>query len=183
VIIMSATACTIDECALGQVGEVAELYARSAGLVRGQVSSEVTAPEAVIDDACQFAWIRLLHHRHRVRRDRAVSWLITTALHEVFKLVRRDSHDLSLEELMEETGELRLNRAAPAPEEAVGARLRLELLRELPERQERLIWLQGLGFDYPDMAVRADMTVRTVERQLIKARRSLRLLEAAGDAD
>ena len=178
---MSATRCTIDECALGQIGEVAELYARSAGLVRGQVCSEVTASEAVIDDACQFAWIRLLHHRHRVGRDRAVSWLITTALHEVFKLVRRDGHDLSLEELMEDTGDLRINRTAPPPEEAVGARQRLELLRELPERQERLIWLQGLGFNYPEMATEADMTVRTVERQLMKARRNLHLLEA-GDA-
>ena len=175
---MSATACTIDECALGQIGEVAELYARSAGLVRGQVCSEVTASDAVIDDACQFAWTRLLHHRHRVGRDRAVSWVLATALHEVFKLVRRDSHDLSLEELMEETGDLRLNRAAPAPEEAVGARLRLELLRELPERQERLIWLRGLGFSYPEMATEADVTVRTVERQLMKARRNLRVLES-----
>jgi RNA polymerase sigma factor (sigma-70 family) len=182
VIIMSAAACTIDECPVGQIAEVAELYARSAALVRGQVCSEVTAPEAVIDDACQFAWIRLLHHRHRVGRDRAVSWLITTALHEVFKLVRRDSHDLSLEQLLEETGDLRINRFAPAPEEAVGARLRLELLQELPERQQRLVWLQGLGFDYPEMAAKADMTVRTVERQLMKARRNLRLLEAAGSA-
>jgi RNA polymerase sigma factor (sigma-70 family) len=179
---MSGTSCTIDGCALGQIGEVAELYARSAGLVRGQVRSEVTAPDAVIDDACQFAWIRLLHHRHRVCRDRAVSWLITTALHEVFKLVRRDSHDLSLEQLMEETGDLRLNRTAPAPDEAVRARLRLELLRELPERQERLIWLQGLGFNYPEMAAETDMTVRTVERQLTKARRNIGLLEAAGGA-
>jgi RNA polymerase sigma factor (sigma-70 family) len=175
---MSVAACTIDECALGQIGEVAELYARSAGLVRGQVCSEVTASEAVIDDACQFAWIRLLHHHHRVGRDRAVSWLITTALHEVFKLVRRDGHDLSLEELIEDTGDLRINRTAPPPAETVGARLRLELLRELPERQERLIWLQGLGFNYPEMATEADMTVRTVERQLMKARRSLQLLEA-----
>jgi RNA polymerase sigma factor (sigma-70 family) len=180
VVIMSVAACTIDECAVGQIGEVAELYARSAALVRGQVCSEVTAPEAVIDDACQFAWIRLLHHRHRVGRDRAVSWVITTALHEVFKLVRRDSHDLSLEQLVEETGDLRITRWAPAPEETVGARLRLELLQELPERQERLIWLQGLGFDYPEMATQTDMSLRTVQRQILKARRNVRLLEAAG---
>ena len=59
----------------------------------------------------------------------------------------------------------------------MGARLRLELLQELPERQERLIWLQGLGFNYPEMATETDMTVRTVERQLMKARRNLRLLD------
>ena len=141
----------------------------------------MTASGAVIDDACQFAWIRLLHHRHRVERERAVSWLITTALHEVFKLVRRAGHDLSLEQLMEETDDLRISRSAPAPEETVGPRLRLELLRDLPERQERLIWLQGLGFSYPEMATETGVTVRTVDRQLTKARRSLRLLDAAGD--
>ncbi|HEX3975725.1 MAG TPA: sigma-70 family RNA polymerase sigma factor [Solirubrobacteraceae bacterium] len=161
---------------------MAELYARSAALVRGQVRSEVTASDAVIDDACQFAWVRLLHHRDRVGRDRAVSWLIRTARHEVFKLVRRASHDLSLEELVEDTGDLRINRTAPAPEEAVGAHLRLELLHELSERQERLIWLQGLGFSYPEMATEADMTMRTVERQLVKARRNLHLLETRGSA-
>jgi RNA polymerase sigma factor (sigma-70 family) len=181
VVIMSATASTIDECPLGHIGEVAELYARAAGLVRGQVCNEVTAPEAVIDDACQFAWIRLLHHRQRVERDRAVSWLIATALHEVFKLVRRAGHDLSLEEIMEETDDLRISRAAPAPEELVGPRLRLELLRELPGRQERLIWLRGLGFSYPEMVAETGMSLRTVERQLIKGRRTLRLLDAVGD--
>lgn len=176
---MSGAACTIGECGLGHIGDVAELYARSAGLVRGQVCSEVSAPDAVIDDACQFAWVRLLHHHQRVGRDRAVSWLITTALHEVFKLVKRDGHDLSLEELLEEGGELPINGAAPRPENVVAARLRLELLRELPERQQRLMWLRGLGFGYPEMAAETNMTVRTVERQLMKARRNLRLLESS----
>src|ERR1700743_2405724 len=136
---MSGSRSTLDECALGHIGEVAELYASAAGLVRGQVCSEVTAPEAGIADACQFAWVRLLHHRHRVGRDRAVSWLITTALHEVFKLVRRAGHDLSREQPREKPDALQISRTAPAPEEVVEPRVRLELLRELPERQERLI--------------------------------------------
>src|ERR1700744_1986769 len=148
---MSGSRSTLDECALGHIGEVAELYASAAGLVRGQVCSEVTASEAVIDDACQFAWIRLLHHRHRVGRDRAVSWLITTALHEVFKLVRRAGHDLSLEQLMEETDDLQISRTAPAPEEVVEPRVRLELLRGLPARQERLILLRGLAVYHPQI--------------------------------
>ncbi|HTU94686.1 MAG TPA: sigma-70 family RNA polymerase sigma factor [Solirubrobacteraceae bacterium] len=166
---------------MGHVGEVAELYARAAGLVRGQLINEVMAPEADIDDALQFAWIRFLHHRHRVGRDRAVSWLIATALHEVFKLLRRAGHDLSLEELMEGADDLHISRRAPAPEELVDPRLRLELLRELPERQERLIWLRGLGFNYPEMAAETGMTLRTVERQLIRGRRTLRRLDAVGD--
>jgi DNA-directed RNA polymerase specialized sigma24 family protein len=99
----------------------------------------------------------------------------------VFKLVRRAGHDLSLEEIMEETDDLRISRAAPAPEEVVGPRLRLELLRELPERQEHLVWLRGLGFSYPEMVAETGMSLRTVERQLIKGRRTLRLLDAVGD--
>jgi RNA polymerase sigma factor (sigma-70 family) len=176
---MSVTTCAVDERVIGQVGEVAALYARCAGVVRGQVRAGVTASEAVVDDACQFAWVRLLYLRHRVRRDKAISWLITTALHEAFKVARRDGYELSLEEVMQETDDLRLSRSSPAPEEIVEPRLRLETLRELPERQERLIWLQGLGFSYPEMANETDATVRTVERQLVKARRNLKRLEAA----
>lgn len=177
---MSVTPCRLDEDVLGQIGDVAALYARSADLVRHSVRGEVAACEAVIDDACQFAWGRLLHHRERVRRDRAVSWLITTALHEAFKLIRRDDREVSLEALVEDTGDLHISRAAPAPDEVVEPRLRLELLRELPERQERLVWLQGLGFDYPEMSTETGMTIRTVDRQLVKARRALRALDAVG---
>ena len=101
---MSVTACGVDECGLDEVAEVAALYARSEGEVRGHVRNGVTAPEAVIEDACQFAWCRLLHHRERVSRDRAVAWLVTTAVHEAFKLKRRAARELSLEALMEETG-------------------------------------------------------------------------------
>ncbi len=176
---MSVTSGTVGAAGLGQVGEVAALYARSAGVVRGYVRSVVTAPEALIEDACQFAWVRLMHHRDRVRRDRAVSWLITTALHEAIKLVRRHTRELSLEELLDDTGDLRLSRSAPAPEEVVEPRLRLAVLRELTERQERLIWLQGLGFDYSEMAAETGTTIRAVERQLTHARRTLRQLEGA----
>src|ERR1700753_4354897 len=112
---MSGRASTVDEQAIGQVGEVAALYARCAGLVRGQVRLEVAASEAGVDDAGQFAWVRLLHLRPRVRRDKAISCWITTALHEAFKRLRRDGYELSLEEVMEETDDLRISRSAPAP--------------------------------------------------------------------
>ncbi|MFL5859655.1 MAG: RNA polymerase sigma factor [Solirubrobacteraceae bacterium] len=179
---MSVTACGVSEDGLGRIAEVGTLYARTAGLVRGHVRTGVAAPEAVIDDACQFAWSRLLHHRDGVSGDRAVAWLVTTALHEAYKLIRRAQRDVSLEGLAEETGDLHLGRGAPSPEEIVEPRLRLEVLDVLPERQQRLIWLQGLGFDYREMATRTGATVRTVERQLTKARRTLRSAEAAEGA-
>ncbi|MFL5864112.1 MAG: RNA polymerase sigma factor [Solirubrobacteraceae bacterium] len=179
---MSATAYGVSDDGVGRMAEVGALYAGTAGLVRCHVRSGVAASEAVIDDACQFAWSRLLHHRDRVSGDRVVAWLVTTALHEAYKLTRRAQREVSLEGLAAETGDLHLGRGAPSPPEIVEPRLRLEVLDALPERQRRLIWLQGLGFDYGEMATRTGASVRTVERQLTKARRTLRSVEAAEGA-
>ena len=64
----------------------------------------------------------------------------------------------------------------PAPaliDDLVEQKHRLESIRALPERQRRLVWLQGLGLSYREMAGETGMTRRTVERQLMRARSSL----------
>ena len=64
---------------------------------------------------------------------------------------------------------------APGPEELL---LRRERLRGaaagFPTRQRRLLWLHALGFSYTEMAGLEGCTPRTVERQLLRARRGLR---------
>ena len=173
---MSVASHGIDERGLGV------LYARSEGDVRGYVRSGVQAPEAVIEDACQFAWCRLLRHRERVSPDGAVAWVVTTAVHEAVKLNRRACRDLSLEALMDATDDLQLSRTAPSAHDALAPRLRLELIDSLPERRRRLLWLQAVGFTYPEIAMRAGETVRSVERQLTKGRAGLRFAEMDADA-
>src|SRR5436305_1609715 len=100
------------------MAEVGALYAGTAGLVRCHVRSGVAASEAVIDDACQFAWSRLLHHRDRVSGDRVVAWLVTTALHEAYKLTRRAQREVALEGLAAATGDLHLGRRGARAAEA-----------------------------------------------------------------
>jgi RNA polymerase sigma-70 factor, ECF subfamily len=165
----------------GGIAEIGELYAHRAGQVHRLVRHEVRAPEPMIEDACQVAWIRLVGHRERVQRDAAVAWLVTTARHEAFRQIRRASRELPLEALVDDNCELGDAASAPSPEEIVEGRMRLQLLRSLPERQRRLVWLQGLGLTYAEMADLTDMTPRTVERQLIRARHKLAV--AAADAD
>jgi RNA polymerase sigma factor (sigma-70 family) len=172
---------------LGDLDDVARLYVEEAVRVRRIVRMSVTAPPAVIEDACQIAWSRLLIHRARLRRDSARAWLIRVAIGEVIKSIQRERRERSLEALLEQgersavVGSAEAEVTLPTPaliEDLVEQKNRLESIRALPERQRRLLWLQGLGLSYREMAGETGMTRRTVERQLIRARSAL--AEAGG---
>jgi len=105
-----------------------------------------------IEDACQFAWSRLVRHAHRVEQDTALSWLATTAVREAIKLARRDQRELSLEAKLEETGELNVPATTPGPHEQAEWREQLELLRRLPARQQLFLWLHTAGLSYEEIA-------------------------------
>lgn len=159
------------------VGDVGELYGELARRLEHIVRSGVRAPDPVIEDACQFAWTRLVHHRDRVHRETTLPWLIKTARHEALKLIRRDGRELSLEATLESAGEATLHVAAPGPDELMGAHERLAQLSRLPTRQQRLMWLNGFGLTYAEMARQTGDTTRTVERQLLRAKQAVRGFE------
>ena len=167
---------------LDDLDDVARLYAEEAVRVRRIVRMSVTAPPAVIEDACQVAWCRLLIHRARLRRESARAWLVRVAVREAVKSIQRERRERSLEALLEQGGRSAARGSAqtgmtlPAPaliDDLVEQKHRLESIRALPERQRRLVWLQGLGLSYREMAGETGMTRRTVERQLMRARSSL----------
>jgi RNA polymerase sigma factor (sigma-70 family) len=149
------------------VGDVGELYGQLARRLESIVRLDVHAPDVVIEDACQFAWSRLLHHRHRVHRETVMSWLARTAVHEAFKLLRRDRRDAPLD-LVSEHG------WAASPHELIERRQRLAGIGGLPERQQRVLWLHALGLSYAEIATHEACTERTVERQLLRARQRVR---------
>jgi RNA polymerase sigma factor (sigma-70 family) len=175
-----------DRGLLVELDDVARLYVEEAASVCRIVRMSVTAPPAMVEDACQVAWTRLLIHRARLRRESARAWLIRVAIREVIRSLQRERRERSLEALLERDGRSAVGGAAdtvmtlPTPdliEDLVEQKSRLELIQTLPERQRRLLWLQGLGLSYREMAGQTGMTRRTVERQLIRARSSL--VEAA----
>ncbi len=159
--------------------DVGELYRALSGRLEQIVRLDVRAPDAVIEDACQFAWSRLVHHSGAVRRESALSWLAKTAIHEAFKLIRREDRELSLDAAIEQAGDAALRTGAPGPDELLENRERLEAIRCLPERQQRLLWLHALGLSYAEMALHTGCSPRTVERQLLRAKRTLRLVAAS----
>jgi RNA polymerase sigma factor (sigma-70 family) len=155
------------------VDDVGELYRRLAARLVRIVRSDVRASDAVIDDACQFAWASLVSHCQRVRREAALSWLATTAVREALRLLRRDGRALSFEATFDGAGDAPPPAVAPGSDEIVERLERLEEIRSLPLRQQRLLWLQGFGFSYAEMASREACTARTVERQLLRAKATL----------
>jgi RNA polymerase sigma factor (sigma-70 family) len=172
---------TIDESTHPDIssgaGDLAELYGLLAKRLERIVRRDVRAPDPVIEDACQFAWATLVSHRARVRRATTLPWLVKTAQHEAFKLARRDRRDHSLEATLEQAGDGALRLTAHDSEELAFAHDRLGQLERLPTRQQRLMWLQGLGLSYAEMAQQTGDTTRTVERQLQRARQAVRGFE------
>jgi RNA polymerase sigma factor (sigma-70 family) len=156
------------------LGELDQLYVKLSGRLVAIVRTRVRASDAVVDDACQFAWSRLLLHAEEVRPESALAWLAQTATREAMRLLRLSLRELSLDVTDEETPDLIVG-FAPGPEEVFEQRERLASLSRLPERQQRMLWLQGLGLSYADIAKRTGCTLRTVERQLMRAKDSLRM--------
>ena len=157
---------------------VSELYAAHAVRVRRLVRLGVQAPDAVVEDACQVAWMRLVHHRARVHRETATRWLVRVAVNEALKLLRRGTRDVSLDALADEAGEPTLS-SPDLIEELAERRARLEEIGDLPARQQRLLWLQMFGFSYAEMAGETGDSSRTVQRQLLRAKDTLQRRAAA----
>jgi RNA polymerase sigma factor (sigma-70 family) len=164
----------IDETPGRGLGDVGELYGSFAGRLEQIVRLDVRASDAVIEDACQFAWYRLLHHSHRVHRETVMAWLARTAVHEAFKLMRRGRRELSLDAALEDREEPAWATAPATPQQLLEYRERIGELRRLPERQQRVVWLHAFGLSYSEMAAHEQCTRRTVDRQLLRARAALR---------
>ena len=158
--------------------DVGALYRVLAKRLEQLVRLDVRAPDPVIEDACQAAWSRFVDHRARVRVDATLSWLVTTAVREARRLAGRDQRELSLDEALEQVGEPTLRVSSAPVEELLEQRERLAAVGQLPERQQRLLWLHALGLSYKELAVHEGYTRRTVERQLLRAKRRARELAA-----
>jgi RNA polymerase sigma-70 factor (ECF subfamily) len=154
--------------------DVGELYLALAEPLEQIVRFDVRAPDVVIEDACQFAWSRLVVHSARVRREAVLSWLVKTAVHEAFKLIRRSNRCASLDALLDQGAQGVLGCSVAGPAELVAYRERLRELDDLPDRQRQMVWLHALGFSYAEIALETRCSERTVERQLLRAKRRLR---------
>lgn len=160
-------------------GDEEALFTKHASKLRRAVASKVRAPEAVIEDACQQAWIILI--RTQPERSTAFPWLLTVATHEAWRLAQRENREASLDFELEGN-----NKGAASPvgdaliDEHASSDRRIEffqaldLLAGLPARQKQMIALQAAGLSMREIAQATGDSYRTVDRQLARAKRQLR---------
>ena len=135
----------------------------------------VRAPDPVIEDACQFAWSRLVHHGDRVHRDTTLPWLVKTARHEAFKLIRREGRELSLDAALDASGDApRCARARPDPTSCsprASGSLRSAVCRIA---SSACCGYRDLASTTQRWRAERGDTTRTVERQLLRAKQAVR---------
>jgi RNA polymerase sigma factor (sigma-70 family) len=149
-------------------------YAELAPRLQRVVGRNVRAPEWLIEEACQTAWSRWLVHRDGIAPGSTLGWLATTAIREALRLLKLQSRHVSLDDPAQAGGQVvELPVRAPGPEQLAEFRDRLAEVRRLPVRQQTVVWMQGFGYDYREIAARTGSTRRTVDRQLSQARRRL----------
>lgn len=143
------------------------------------LATNLKASDWVIDDACQTAWGSLLVHRGEVALGGELGWLSTTATRAALRSMRRERM-LEPTDEMPDPVSLDDHRVAPGPEDTFQLHERLAEIRRLPLRQQRVVLLQGFGYDYVEIAAATGETRRTVARQLMRARQRLARLADEG---
>jgi RNA polymerase sigma factor (sigma-70 family) len=152
-------------------------YRRLAPRLERNVCRIVRAPRSLIEEACQTAWIRLLAADPPIGAEMALGWLTTTASREAIRAARAQQQEQPLD-----AGSGRLIEfpaRAPGPPRLVELREQLAEVRRLPVRQQRTLWLQSAGYSYGEISAQTGDSYRTIERQIARARQTLRQ-EAAG---
>jgi DNA-directed RNA polymerase specialized sigma24 family protein len=84
-------------------GDESELYLLHHDRLVRAVARVVNAPAALVEDACQAAWLILLR-RQPDRGPTLFGWLRTVAVHEAYRLSREDRRHAWLEDLAERGG-------------------------------------------------------------------------------
>lgn len=152
---------------------LADLYAELGPQLERIVNANVRASSGLLEEACQTAWTWLVAERDSLTPGTELGWLATTATREALRLVRRQRRELSLEQEQDDEGELLELVFEPGPERVVEMRERLAEVRQLPPRQQRLVMLQGFGYRYSEISAVTGDSCRTIDRQLVRARRKL----------
>jgi RNA polymerase sigma factor (sigma-70 family) len=121
----------------------------------------------------RFAWLELV--ARQPERANTIGWLRVVARREAIRLVRADRRTAALPPQRADP------RTGTAGLRAVVAADALRVLAGLPARKRSVLSLQVSGYSCREIAARLQMTPRTVEREVLRARAAARARHHAAD--
>jgi DNA-directed RNA polymerase specialized sigma24 family protein len=159
---------------------IGALHREHARELERRVARRARAGSQTIEDACAFAWLQLLTREHvdlAPSSAGALAWLTQTATREASRLEgvrRRDGlvDDVALTRWLD-------GRRGRGADEIAAQRARIELVGSIAVRPRRFLWRLALGHSYSEIAADERVSVRTTDRQVARAKRTLRMLDAA----
>lgn len=150
-------------------GDEADLFRRHEVALRAAVRHRVNASEAIIEDACSFAWLQLM--RSQPRRETVFPWLRRVAIREAWRLAA-----LAMRELPPVDPDTDLRHTYDSPPATAEAHLLISAVRTLPPRQQRVLLLLVSGHSYKEIAADQNLSWTSVNKALARARSHLRLV-------
>lgn len=154
---------------------IAVLYARYHQALSHNVYRHGSPNPAIVEDACSYAWMQLVAQEHVQLDPMPFAWMLTVAKRQAWQLAGRDqpTDPEDLELLSDARGH-----SSPPADELAEHHERLALVDEIPERPRRFLMRLSVGYSYHDIAAIEGASYSTVNKQVARAKRLLRDLEA-----
>ncbi|MCW2985662.1 MAG: hypothetical protein JWR63_3232 [Conexibacter sp.] len=149
-------------------GDEADLYRTHEVALRAAVRSRIYGSDALVEDACAFAWLQLMRHQPD-RGPTVFAWLRTVAVREAYRLYRQEYH-------------LDVSRLAADQEPAftldaqLSTRSALRALSTMSSHRQRIFLMHLSGLSYTEIAAHLDITFTNVNRHVTRSRSHLRLV-------
>jgi DNA-directed RNA polymerase specialized sigma24 family protein len=176
--------------------ELAAFYAKHANRLHRIVAARAhRLGDAVIDDACQFAWTTISGRPDVTLDARGLNWLATVAIRQAWDdgtRLQRERPAGGFQPTLPNEGVA--NRELPQPPadeldvlEQVANRIEHETRVQQPHtllpRERRDLYLHACGFKYQEIAHMTRSTYTAVNRRITEARARLRRLTADTEND
>ena len=165
-----------------RLARIAAMHRQHARELERRVARRARAEPQTIEDACSFAWMQLITHPS-IDLDEpshgALAWITRTAVHEAWRLEARRARDELLDEVALRRELRQREQTTPGVDQLAAQRARLDLVAQIPPRPRRFLLRQALGHSYREIAADETVSLTTTNKQIARAKRLLRALDAA----
>src|SRR4051794_16983187 len=132
-------------------GDEADLYRSYEVALRAAVRHHVNTSDAVVEDACSFAWLQLM--RHQPNRDTVFAWLRTVAIREAWRLHAQAVRELPSDLIYAD----HYARPDQLPS-TIDARQLVDAISRLGPKQRLVLMLFLSGHSYAEIATDHDLS-------------------------